>query len=137
MPTQQQIKLAIDNHFAAWNSHDSERWYANFADDVALEDLVGGPVKTGRSGLEKSWERSFQQGHHWRLEPLLVQICQNHAALHVKNHGEIHGQKLEIDSIEIYTVNDAGKVSQVQTYFNPPVGQVIDPFFMQVDNSES
>jgi steroid delta-isomerase len=133
VPTHQQIEHAINNHFEAWNGRDSERWFANFTDDVMLEDPVGGPRKVGRAGLEKSWEKSFQRGHSWTLQQMLLQICQDQAALHVKSHGQINGQPVEVDSIEIYTINDAGKVSHVRTYFNPPAGQTLDPYFMQVE----
>lgn len=133
MPTPQQIETVLHNHFDAWNSGDAERWFTNFTLDVLLEDPVGGPRKIGRQGLESSWEKSFCPGHHWRLEPLLLQICQDQAALHVRNHGAMNDRTLTVDSIEIYTVADDGRISHVRTYFNPPPGETLDPYFMQVD----
>jgi len=95
-------------------------------------DPVGGPVKQGRPALEHTWERSFQPGHHWRIEPVFMQICEDQAALHVRNRGTIDGAPIELDSIEIYWVDDAGKIFRVQTYFGPPEGRTLDPFFMRV-----
>lgn len=132
MPTRQLIELAINNHFDAWNSRDSKRWFANFTEDILLEDPIGGPTKIGPPGLQESWARSFQEGHSWRLEPLFMQICQNQAALHVRSYGEMHGESLQVDSIEIFTIDERGKVSHVRTYFNPEPGQELDSYFLQV-----
>ena len=132
MPSKQQVELAIRTHFEAWNEQDRERWLRNWRDDAVMFDPVGGPVKRGRAAVETSWDRSFQPGHHWRLEPLFLQVCENQAAVHVRNHGEVDGKPIELDSIEIYWVDDDGLVYQVQTYFSPPEGRTLDPFFMQV-----
>ena len=131
MPSKAQIEHAIRNHFEAWNSKDKARWLANFADDVRLEDPVGGLPKIGKDGLEKSWLNSFKDGHDWKIEVVLMQVCADQAALHVKNHGKVDNNPVELDSIEIYTINDAGKVAYIRTYFNPPTGQQLDPYFLQ------
>jgi len=132
MPSRKQIEDTLRTHFEAWNAGDRERWLANWRDDAVMADPVGGPVKQGRAALEHTWERSFQPGHHWRIEPVFMQICEDQAALHVRNRGTIDGAPVELDSIEIYWVDDAGKIFRVQTYFAPPEGRTLDPFFMPV-----
>jgi hypothetical protein len=62
-----------------------------------------------------------------------MQICTDQAALHVRSKGTIDGKAIEIDGIEIYTIDDAGKVAYIRTYFNPPEGQALDPYYMQVE----
>jgi ketosteroid isomerase-like protein len=98
MPSKAQIEQAIRNHFEAWNSKDKARWLANFAEDVRLEDPVGGLPKIGRDGLEKSWLNSFKDGHDWKIEVVLMQVCADQAALHVKNHGKVDNNPVELDS---------------------------------------
>jgi steroid delta-isomerase len=133
MPTRQQIEQAIHTHFDAWNKQDKARWMANFAADAVLEDPVGGPKKVGPAAVEKSWDHSFKEGHSWAIEPVLMQICTDQAALHVRSKGTVDGQEIVIDGIEIYTIDDAGKVAYIRTYFNPPEGQALDPYYMQVE----
>jgi hypothetical protein len=65
-----------------------------------------------------------------------MSICEDQAALHVRNHGAVDGETIELDSIEIYWVGDDGKVSRVQTYFSAPAGQALDPFFMKKEGSD-
>lgn len=136
MPTRQQIEQAIHTHFDAWNKQDKTRWMANFAADAVLEDPVGGPKKVGRDAVEKSWDHSFKEGHFWTIEPVLMQICTDQAALHVRSKGTVDGTAIEIDGIEIYTIDDAGKVAYIRTYFNPPEGQALDPYYMQVEQKQ-
>ena len=130
MPSRERVEQTLRTHFEAWNAGDRERWLRNWRDDVVMQDPVGGPEKRGRAAVEKSWEQSFQPGHTWRLEPLFLQVCEDQAAVHVRNHGSIDGEAVVLDSIEIYWVDDDGKVFRVQTYFSPPEGRSLDPFFM-------
>lgn len=134
MPSQAQIEKTLRTHFDAWNAGDRERWLDNWHPDVVMMDPVGGPEKRGRKSVEESWDRSFQEGHSWRLEVIFMSICEDQAAVHVRNHGVLNGEDVVVDSIEIYWVGDDGKVSRVQTYFSPPEGQTLDPFFMKKDD---
>ena len=101
---------------------------------MCIRDSVGGPDKNGKRALEETWRNSFKDGHHWKIEPVFMQICENQAALHVKNYGTVENESIELDSIEIYWINDSGKVYQVQTYFGPPEGRTLDPFFSKVSD---
>ena len=131
MPTRAQIEQAIFTHFDAWNARDRARWTANWADDVILEDPVGGPTKRGREAVDASWDNSFKEGHTWTIDYVLMQICKNEAALHVVSTGTVDNDPVRLETIEIYTVNDAGKICYCKTYFNPPPGQKLDPYFME------
>jgi len=129
MPTRAQVERALRTHFEAWNAGDRARWIDNWSPEVVMEDPVGGPEKRGLKSVEESWDRSFQEGHSWRLEPIFMSICEDQAAVHVRNHGVVNAETVELDSIEIYWVGDDAKVVRVKTYFSPPEGQTLDPFF--------
>jgi steroid Delta-isomerase len=132
MPTREQIEAVLRNHFDTWNRRDKAAWMANFADDLEVEDPVGGLLKRGRQALEQSWENSFKDGHGWTLEPVLITVCTNKAALHVKNIGKVNNKPVEFDTIEIWTFNEECKVNDCRTYFNPAPGDEVDPYFAQV-----
>lgn len=136
MPTRDQIEAAVQAHFDAWNAKDRQRWLANFADDIAMEDPYGGPRKEGRSALERSWEHSFKEGQEWKLERVLTQMCADQAAVVDRIQGTVEGSPVTLDSIEIYTVSEQGRICHIRTYFNPPDGQQLDPYFTQVDRSK-
>lgn len=135
MPTRERIEHAMHTHFDAWNTKDRARWEANFAPDIVFEDPVGGPTKTGAEAVRLSWENSFKDGQTWHIEPVLVQICADQAACHVRSTGVVAGETIVIDGIEVYTINEAGKVAYIRTWFTPPEGMTLDPYFMEAHAS--
>ncbi|MAG33744.1 MAG: hypothetical protein CL908_22930 [Deltaproteobacteria bacterium] len=132
MPSREQIEKTMKTHFEAWNARDREHWLTIWREDVVIEDPVGGPEKNGIEAAKRSWEQSFQPGHEWTLEPICMQICEDQAALHIRNHGVVAGEPVELDSIEIYWVDDDGLLFKVRTYFSTPEGATLDPFFSKV-----
>ena len=136
MPTHAQIKHAMHTHFDAWNARDRSRWEANFADDIVFEDPVGGPTKVGAESVRLSWEHSFKDGQSWHIEPVLMQICSDQAACHVRSTGVVAGKEITVEGIEVYTINDAGKIAYIRTWFTPPEGMVLDPYFMEAHASQ-
>ena len=133
MPTDEQARLTMKQHFAAWNSGDRESWLALWEDDVEMEDPVGGPKKQGRAAVVETWDNAFRDGATWTMTPVFVQICGGEAAAHVKNVGQVGGQEITIESLEIWEFGPTGKVKGLRTYFAPPGGVELDPFFSKVD----
>lgn len=131
MPTQEQIRRAMDVHFGAWNAKDRARWEANFAPTVVFEDPVGGPTKHGAEAVRLSWDNAFKDGQDWHIAPVLMQICADPAACHVRSTGLVAGQTVAVDGIEVYTIDDGGKVAYIRTWFTPPEGVELDPYFME------
>jgi steroid Delta-isomerase len=131
MPTREQIEAALRAHFKTWNAREKDAWMSLFADNLVVEDPVGGLLKTGKQALENSWENSFKDGHGWHLEPVVMAVCTNKAGLHVKNVGKVNNKPVEFDTIEIWTFDDDCKVCDCRTYFNPAPGDEVDPYFAQ------
>jgi len=121
------VQKAIDKHFYFWNSGDKASWMANWSEDVVMLDPVGVPEKQGREALNQSWDYCFNGADKWTLEPIFTQICADQAAVHVKSHGRVQGHDICVESIEIYWVNEDGKISKVHSYFSAP--DVVDEYF--------
>ncbi len=133
MPTDEQIQRTLKRHFESWNAGDRDTWLSLWEDDVRIEDPVGGPEKFGRRSVEATWENAFKDGATWTMSPLFVRICGGEAALHSKNVGNVGGQEIVIESIEYWSFSESGKVSQLRTFFAPPGGVDLDPFFSRAD----
>ncbi len=130
MPTREQVETAVRTHFEAWNASDHSRWAPIWHPDLIMLDPVGGPEKRGASAIQNTWDRAFQPGHSWRLEPIFMTVCDDQAAVHVLNHGNLDGRIIELESIEIYWVGDDGRIARVNTYFTRAEGQVLDSYWM-------
>lgn len=129
MPTPAQVRQAVDNHFSRWNAGDREAWIANFADDVVFHDPVSSPPKHGRAAAGKSWDNSFSNGQKWTLELTRIVVCGDEAAITLRNHGHVGGRDFTMEGIEIWKVDDTGRVCQVRAYFEPPADVELDPYF--------
>ena len=129
MPTPEQVRAAVDAHFRLWNAGDREGWIANFADDVVFHDPVGAPPKHGRSAAEHSWDNSFTNGQQWTLRPTKIIVCADEAAVTLENHGVVNGQTFAMEGIEIWKVDDDGRVCTVRAYFAAPEGVQLDEYF--------
>ena len=135
MATDEQIQMTLKRHFEAWNSGDREAWLSLWEDDVQLEDPVGGPEKFGRSAVEATWDNSSKDGASWTMHPLFLRICGGEAAIHAKNVGLVGGEEIVIESLEFWEFGPTAKVKRLRTFFAPPGGVTLDPFFSKSDRA--
>jgi steroid delta-isomerase len=110
---------AIRQHCDYWNARDQEAWSALFAADVVFEDPVGAPPKVGREAVRQSWERSLTPGREWRLVPTRIHTGGSEAVVVMRNEGNLHGQSVVVDSLEVWRVNEDGLVVSVRAFFEP------------------
>jgi steroid delta-isomerase len=116
-PRADQVRSAVERHCQLWNERRQPEWEALFADEVTFDDPVGAPTKHGREAVRSSWERSLTPGREWRLVPTRIVVCADEAAVLMRNEGTLHGERVDVDSIEIWKVDDAGLVIAVRAYF--------------------
>ena len=124
---------AVEQHAARWNAQDRAAWLELFADDVVFEDPVGKAPKLGRAAVEGSWDNSFTEGRVWTLHPQRVIPGANEAAVIMHNHGMLHGKEVQLEGIEIWKVDDAGKIVHVRAFFEQPGDFELDPYFVPED----
>ena len=130
MPTRDQVESAVRTHIEAWNAADHSRWSAIWHPDLIMFDPVGTREERGSAGIENTWARCFQPGHSWRLEPVFMSVCGDQAAVHILNHGNLNGEIVELETIEIYWVGEDGRIVRLNTYFDLAEGQVLDSHWM-------
>ena len=120
---------AVEQHAARWNARDRESWLALYADDVVFEDPVGKAPKVGRSAAEGSWDNSLRPGREWTLVPERIVTGGQEAVVLMRNEGLVDGVAEVVNSIEIWKVDDAGKVVHIRAFFDQPTDIELDPYF--------
>lgn len=126
---EQRARATVDDHVRLWNVQDRAGWIALFDDDCTFDDPVGAPTKHGREAIEKSWDSSHRAGRRWTLHPTRVIVCGNEVAMTLENHGVVDGMEMTVHGVEIWMVNDAGRVTAVRAYFEQPTVGALDPYF--------
>lgn len=137
MPTESQVRAAVEAHFRHWNAREREEWIANFSDDVVFHDPVSSPPKHGRAAAARSWDNAFSNGQQWTLELTRIVVCGDEAAITLRNHGVVGERDFTMEGIEIWKVDDHGRVREVRAYFEPPRGVELDPYFRRTRDTTS
>lgn len=119
----------MEQHAALWNARDREGWLALYADDVVFEDPVGKAPKHGRVAAEGSWDNSLRPGREWTLVPERIVTGGDEAVVLMRNEGLVEGVAAVVDSIEVWKVDDTGRVVHVRAFFEQPTEIELDPFF--------
>jgi hypothetical protein len=130
MPTPEQVESVVQSHFQFWNAGDKSQWTLIWHPEIIMLDPVGNPEKHGSSAIQDTWDRAFQPGHSWKLEPVFMSVCADQAAVHILNHGNLDGVIVELETIEIYWVGDDERIARLNTYFTVKEGMALDPYWM-------
>ncbi len=122
-------RRAVERHAELWNARDRAGWLELYADDVVFEDPVGKAPKLGRQAAEGSWDNSLRPGREWTLVPTRIITGGNEAVVDMRNEGVVDGVAAVVEGIEIWKVDDDGKVVHVRAFFEQPTEIALDPFF--------
>lgn len=129
MSTEHPAVAAVHAHVDAWNAMDRERWVALFASSMVFEDPVGAPPKTGVEAVHKTWDRSFTPGRRWTLHPRQIVAGGNEAAVVMHNVGVLSDKRVEVNSVEIFTVDESGAIVRVRAFFDQPTEFALADWF--------
>jgi steroid delta-isomerase len=113
-------RAAVLHHIEYWNAKDKAAWLGLFAEDVVYEDPPGIVSSQGVQVMsEYAWDKSFSDTKQWVLEGVLVIASGHEAVVHMRNHGSVDGRPAWTDSIEVWSVDEAGLVNSVRAFWEP------------------
>jgi len=103
--------------------HDVEAVLALFADEISVEDPVGGAPGThvqGREAVAEFFRKGFSRT---RPVPTLTGPIRtthgNEGAMAFTLHLELGGQAREIDVIDVVSFDSTGKITRLRAFWNP------------------
>ncbi len=99
---------------------DRESWIGLFSSSIVFEDPVGAPPKIGLAAVNATWDRSFTPGRRWTLHPQQMIGAGNEAVAVMRNLGELGDKRVEVNSVEIFSVDDSGRIVQIRAFFDQP-----------------
>jgi steroid delta-isomerase len=114
------IQRVVADYFRATRSMDIEAWLATFAKDAISYDPVGGQPLEGEDSL-----RQFFAGIAGAFETVgltedSVFISGNGAAVKWTGQGVgKNGRRVTFEGIDVFEVNDGGKIQRMWAYWNP------------------
>ncbi len=118
MPTPEAMTAAVHAYVAAFDKADPAAVRDLFASDATVEDPVGSPPHVGHEAIHTFYAQSMKTGARLHLEGP-VRIAGNAAAFAFSVKLAIHGAPQQIDVIDIFEFDEAGKVASMRAYFGP------------------
>jgi steroid delta-isomerase len=114
------VSKAVKAYFAALRAMDQQAWVNTFADDAISYDPVGAPPIVGHQKLGEFFQTIMAAFKEVGLTEDEVFIAGNGAAVKWTGRGiSKQGKKVQFEGIDVFEVNEAGKIQTLHAYWNP------------------
>jgi steroid delta-isomerase len=114
------VSKAVKAYFAAIRAMDESAWVATFAEDAVSYDPVGAPPTVGQQKLREFFQTITAAFKEVGLKEDEVFVAGNGAAVRWTGRGiSKQGKKVRFEGIDVFEVNEAGKIETLHAYWNP------------------
>jgi steroid delta-isomerase len=104
------VSKAVRAYFEATRAMDQEAWVSTFAEDAISYDPVGALPTAGHQKLREEVGLSEDQ----------IFVAGDGAAVKWTGRGiSKQGRKVHFEGIDIFQINESGKIQTVHAYWNP------------------
>ena len=114
------VSQAVKAYFAAIRAMDQQAWLNTFAKDAISYDPVGAPAMIGNQKLAEFFQNITAAFKEVGLTEDEVFIAGDGAAVKWTGRGISQGgKKVHFEGIDVFEVNEAGKIQTLHAYWNP------------------
>lgn len=114
------VSKAVAVYFAAIRKMDVEAWVATFAEDAVSRDPVDSPPMEGHEALRQFFNNIIGTFKEVGLTEEHVFVAGNGAAVKWTGRGVgKNGRQVRFEGIDVFEVNEDGKIQKVWAYWNP------------------
>ena len=118
MPTQSEMKAALQAYIDGFNADDPDAIMALFADGAVIEDPVGSPLKS-RAEFEAFIRQGVKFGARLKLAAPIRGSHGNHAAMVFIVTFVQDGVRYTTNSTDVMTFDAAGKIVRMDGFWGP------------------
>jgi len=114
------VSKAVKAYFAAIRAMDQQAGVNTFAEDAVTYDPVGAPPTKGDQKLREFFQTITAAFKEVGLTEDEVFVAGNGAAVRWSGRGiSKRGRKVNFEGIDVFEVNEAGKIRTLHAYWNP------------------
>jgi steroid Delta-isomerase len=114
------IAKTVKAYFAALRAMDQQAWVNTFAEEAVSYDPVGALPINGHEKLGEFFQTITAAFKEVGLTEDQVFIAGNSAAVKWSGRGTSkQGRAVHFEGIDIFTINEAGKIETLHAYWNP------------------
>jgi len=118
MPTQAEMKGALQAYIDGFNADDPDSIMALFADGAVIEDPVGSPLKS-RAEFEAFIRQGVKFGARLKLAAPIRGSHSNYAAMVFIVTFVQDGVRYTTNSTDVMTFDEAGKIVRMDGFWGP------------------
>jgi steroid delta-isomerase len=118
MPTPEQMQAVIDSYTKAWANKDRDAYVGLFADDAELTDPIGTPTRRGQAEIGAFFDEMHGLSESITMEVTRSHFCADEIAMVFTIHARSGAGGIAIDAVDIFKIDDAGKVSSFKAYWD-------------------
>lgn len=119
MPTEQEMKAALQQYIDGFNAKDAEAIISLFADDAILEDPVGSEPVQGKEAIAAFYRQGVMVVTEMKLSAPIRGSHSNAAAMAFDFAMELEGHTVRTSTIDVMEFNEDGKIVNMRAYWGP------------------
>lgn len=119
MPTENQMKQALQAYIDAFNRSDADGVIALYAEDATVEDPVGKGVMQGKAKIADFYRMSIATGARLKLAAPIRASHGNSAAMAFDVELNLPQGHMLIRVIDVMTFDEAGKFTSMRAFWGP------------------
>ncbi|POF42383.1 steroid delta-isomerase [Pseudomonas laurylsulfativorans] len=119
MPTEAQMKNAMQSYIDAFNRNDLDAVVALYSDDATVEDPYGTPAKSGKVQIEAFYRASMAYGSVLRLSAPIRASHGDAAAMAFDAVVTTPQGEGRVKVIDVMTFTEEGLINSMRAYFGP------------------
>ncbi|MFJ5230899.1 nuclear transport factor 2 family protein [Kitasatospora sp. NPDC088391] len=116
MPTEQQVRTAVQGYVDSFNTRDRDKFLALLAEDVVQVDPVGSPANTGRAALADFWDGLFGSVEKVEFAVTDLIVSGDEAALTFHIVQTTPGGPVVVDGVDVFRIDGDGRIAEVRGY---------------------
>lgn len=125
MPSEAQMKQAMQAYIDSYNRDDCEAVIALYAENATVEDPVGTPVKRGKAAVAAFYEMAMKSGARLALAAPIRASHGNSAAMAFDVQLRMPDGPAVIRVIDVMTFDDEAKFTSMRAYWGPSDMEVL------------
>lgn len=114
------ISTTVRDYFAAICDMNADAWVNTFAEDAVSRDPVDAPAMNGHEEIRRFFEGIAGAFKEVKMTADHVFVTSRGAAVKWTGTGTgKNGRSVRFEGIDVFELNDAGKIQKVFAYWNP------------------
>ncbi len=117
MPSEQEMKAALQKYIDAFQERDADALAALFAEDATVEDPVGSEVLRGKEAITAFYRKAVLVVTHMALSTPIRGSHGNAAAMAFDFEMNLGGRKVKTSAIDVMEFDADGKIKTMRAYW--------------------